>query len=58
MLTFGQNEIAEVSGFKTKNDYLQWCKENRFSSHTTVGSKIRSQTLLSVLVKPTSMNLI
>ena len=24
------NEIAEVSGFKTKNDYLQWCKENRF----------------------------
>jgi len=24
------NEIAEVSGFKTKKDYLQWCKENRF----------------------------
>lgn len=24
------NEVAEVSGFKTKKDYLQWCKENRF----------------------------
>lgn len=23
-------EIAEVSGFQTKRDYLVWCKENRF----------------------------
>lgn len=23
-------EIAEVSGFQTKNDYLQWCHNNRF----------------------------
>lgn len=27
---FWTNEIADVSGFKTKNDYLKWCKENRF----------------------------
>lgn len=24
------NEIAEVSGFETKQTYLTWCKENRF----------------------------
>ncbi len=27
---FWTNEIADVSGFETKNDYLKWCKENRF----------------------------
>lgn len=27
---FWTNEIAKTSGFATKNDYLKWCKENRF----------------------------